>query len=76
MTITPSTNRTPGVKHFQVVGDSGASYVLTHVRRARMNRWTCSCLDFIYRRQHKGSHKFCKHLKALREFQNHKQVTA
>lgn len=67
MTITAASNKVPGVKFFHVLSESDPSkkYVVAHVRRAGMNRWSCSCNDFLFRRQTRGSFRFCKHLRAV-----------
>ena len=68
MTITPATQNRSGVRFFYVRSDSGKDYTVTHIRRAGMNRWSCSCPDFFFRGQTKGSRRFCKHLRAVQEF--------
>jgi predicted nucleic acid-binding Zn finger protein len=68
MTIRAANNRTPGVRTFYVASESrlGTEYVAVHARRAHMNRWSCSCPDFLFRRQTKRTHRSCKHLRRLR----------
>lgn len=66
MTITIAKRNRPGVRTFYVNSNSGSRYVVTHVRRAGMNRWSCTCPDFTFRRQVKRSHRFCKHIRAAR----------
>lgn len=65
MTIRTANNTTPGVHVYYVRSESGADYIVTHVRRAGMDRWSCTCPDFTFRRQAKGSHRFCKHVKEV-----------
>jgi predicted nucleic acid-binding Zn finger protein len=66
MTITAASNKVPGVKFFHVLSDqSNNEYVVAHVRREGMNRWSCSCPDFIYRRQTRAAYRYCKHIKAV-----------
>lgn len=67
MTIKQAANNQPGVHTYYIHSDSGADYVVTHIRRARMNRWDCACPDFTFRRQAKGSHRACKHITAVFE---------
>jgi predicted nucleic acid-binding Zn finger protein len=68
MTIRVANNHTPGVRTFYVASESkpGTQYVAVHTRRAHMNRWSCSCPDFLFRRQAKRTHRSCKHLRQLR----------
>jgi len=51
-----------GVHVFYVLSKSGRRYTVQFIRRARMKRWDCTCPDFTFRRQLKGSHRFCKHI--------------
>lgn len=70
MTITTASNRTAGLRTYYCESESHPDkppYVIQHIRRAGMRRWTCSCPDFIFRRQVKGSHRACKHIRAVRE---------
>lgn len=70
MTITQASNRTPGLRTFYVESETHPEqqpYIVQHIRRAGMNRWSCSCKDFIFRRQAKGTWKFCKHIRAVAE---------
>ena len=55
-----------GIKFFNVTSETDLShtYVVAHVRRNGLNRWTCNCLDFVYRRQFKlRAGRYCKHIK-------------
>jgi predicted nucleic acid-binding Zn finger protein len=73
MTIKQAASNQPGVHTYYVHSDSGADYVVTHVRRAGMRFWSCSCPDFLFRRQMKGSHRHCKHVnQVIAEFKNRK----
>ena len=70
MTITLAANRANGLRTYYVESEShpeNAPYVVHHNRRAGMNRWSCSCPDFIFRGQAKASHRSCKHIRAVRE---------
>jgi hypothetical protein len=67
MTITAAKKR-PGVRTFYIESDSGFHYAVTHIRRAGMRRWVCSCPDFFYRRQTKGSYRSCKHIREAKLF--------
>lgn len=70
MTITTANNRTPGLRTFYVESETHpdqAPYVVQHIRRAGMCRWSCTCKDFVFRRQLKGSHRACKHVRAVQE---------
>lgn len=77
MTARLAQRNRPGVKTFYVNSDSGANYVVTHVRRAGMRRWSCTCPDFTFRRQTKGSYRACKHIREVRsgQFANRKIVS-
>ncbi|HVA17320.1 MAG TPA: SWIM zinc finger family protein [Candidatus Dormibacteraeota bacterium] len=73
MTITTANNRTAGLRTFYVESETHPErppHVVQHIRRAGMNRWSCSCPDFIFRGQVKASHKSCKHIRAVREMAN------
>lgn len=70
MTIKQANNKQPGVHTYYIHSDSGADYVVVHVRRAGMNRWSCNCPDFTFRRQAKGTHRSCKHIRSV--FENRK----
>jgi len=77
MTITAAANKLKGVKTFYVLSDSGKQYVVTHIRREGMCRWSCTCPDFTFRRQLHRSGRFCKHLKAvIQHFENLKKAAA
>lgn len=67
MTIRQASNKQPGIHTYYIHSGSGADYVVAHVRRARMNRWSCTCPDFTFRRQAKGSHRHCKHIAVVFE---------
>ena len=70
MTITQANNSTIGVSTFYVESETHPEqppYIVQHIRRAGMNRWSCSCKDFIFRGQAKASHKSCKHIRGVRE---------
>jgi hypothetical protein len=73
MTITASANNRPGVRHFQVIGDSGETYAVSFIRRSGVRRWFCTCKDFTYRRLALKRH--CKHIHATR-FSNLEKVIA
>ena len=51
-----------GVKIFYILSNSGHRYTAQFIRRAGMRRWDCTCPDFTYRRQAKGSYRACKHI--------------
>ena len=67
MTIRAAHNHTPGVRTFYVASASqpGVEYVATFVRRAGRRFRTCSCPDFLFRRQMKRTHRACKHLRQI-----------
>jgi predicted nucleic acid-binding Zn finger protein len=65
MTIRAANNKTPGVHTYYVASESGNQYIVVHIRREGMNRWSCSCPDFLFRRQTRRSHRYCKHLKTV-----------
>ena len=70
MTITTARNRTAGLRMFYVSSESHperASYVVPHIERAGMSGWACSCLDLICRGEIRRSHRFCKHIRVVRE---------
>ena len=79
MTIRRAHDKTSGVHTFYVGSEPRlGEYIVTHVRRAGMNRWTCTCPQFVFRGQVKGSHRFCKHIRAViaNQFEIRKQEAA
>jgi predicted nucleic acid-binding Zn finger protein len=67
MRVTEAKKNPPGEKVYYVEGESGNRYTVLHVRRAGMDRWSCTCSDFVYRREMKGSHRSCKHILRVKE---------
>jgi len=59
-------SKATNIKFFNVTSETDLShtYVVAHVRRSGLNRWTCNCLDFVYRRQFRlRSGRYCKHIR-------------
>lgn len=67
MTITRANNATPGLRHYYIKSDSGASYVVTYIRREGMRRWACSCPNWVFVRSAHRSNRYCKHISAVLE---------
>lgn len=65
MQIRTAKKNPQGVKVFYIESQSGHRYTVQFIRRAGMKRWDCTCPDFTFRRQLKGSFRFCKHIKRI-----------
>ena len=67
MTIRQAASKTTGIRFFYVRSTpQSTERVVTHIRRAGMDRWTCNCPDFTFRGQLKKSHRACKHVRFAR----------
>lgn len=75
MTISQANNHKPGISTYYVNSESrpGVRHVVMRVRRAHMDRWSCTCENFVFVRQARGSGRHCKHIKAVR-FENPKRA--
>lgn len=78
MTVRLAQRNRPGVKTYYVSSRSkpGVEHTVVHVRRAGMNRWSCTCGKFVHRLQSKRTHRHCHHIKEVRfgQFENLKTI--
>jgi len=68
MRVKLAKNNPQGVRVFYILSDSLRRYTVQFIRRAGMRRWDCTCPDFTYRRQAKGSYRACKHIKHVKRW--------